>query len=482
MSRITCPKCHYPNHPSRRACLCGYPLDESRQKQFEELQSKIQKELNFDLGGETSAAQAASPKEAFPTQSADSPKQAPANQAKPIEQKEMEKQAIRQALLIASSDYENSVGKSKINLKKSFVGVSLVIAIVAVLAVLGNFSDLILSSEKSEEKQNNQNQSSLLIDPSLAPKSQNPAANNSDDKTTIEGEVVGVGSGDTIAVLDNNNREYQIKLEGIDAPEMEQEFGREAQKNLFTLVFGKTVQVDLHTAADGTVVGKVMLGDQNLSLEQLKAGLAWHDKTAVLNQWEKEIYLHNETITKKDGYGLWAAANPLPPWAFRKTQSGQEEKNQAAAGDKNGEALKPISNAAQKAKTNVQETNNANNSQATSTDTFPAPRYTKSLPADANRQSPPKVSTSVPDNYERKTTFVSRTATARCKDGTLSFSATRSGSCSRHGGVAERFDGSSAPAASQTDTKNYNVGARGGCYFVNDSGKKVYVDRELCGN
>lgn len=243
------------------------------------------------------------------------------------------------------------------------------------------------------------------------------------------------------------------------------------------------MQVNLQkTVADGTAIGKVLLGDKNVSLEQLKAGLAWHDKNAVLNQWEKEIYLHNETITKRDGYGLWAAANPLPPWEFRKARLGQDEKNQTAAGDKNGETLRAVSNAAQKAKTDVQETNNANDSQTTSTDTSPAPGYTKSLPADASRQSPPKVSTPVPDNYERKTTFVSRAATARCKDGTLSFSATRSGSCSRHGGAAEWLNGSSAAAKTQTRAKNYTVGARGGCYFVNDSGKKVYVDRELCGN
>jgi endonuclease YncB( thermonuclease family) len=35
---------------------------------------------------------------------------------------------------------------------------------------------------------------------------------------TITGKVVGVSDGDTITVLDDQNRQHKIRLDGIDAP------------------------------------------------------------------------------------------------------------------------------------------------------------------------------------------------------------------------------------------------------------------------
>ena len=36
---------------------------------------------------------------------------------------------------------------------------------------------------------------------------------------TIEGRIVGVHDGDTITLLDAENRQHKIRLDGIDAPE-----------------------------------------------------------------------------------------------------------------------------------------------------------------------------------------------------------------------------------------------------------------------
>ena len=42
---------------------------------------------------------------------------------------------------------------------------------------------------------------------------------------TITGRVVGIADGDTVTVLDAAKVQYQIRLSGIDAPEMAQAFG-----------------------------------------------------------------------------------------------------------------------------------------------------------------------------------------------------------------------------------------------------------------
>jgi hypothetical protein len=49
-------------------------------------------------------------------------------------------------------------------------------------------------------------------------------------------------------------------------------------------------------------------------------------------------------------------------------------------------------------------------------------------------------------------------ATARCLDGTYSFSQTHSGTCSHHGGVAQWLDASSGSAATTTTAGSVNVG------------------------
>src|SRR5262245_15182047 len=92
----------------------------------------------------------------------------------------------------------------------------------------------------------------------------------------IIGKVVGVSDGDTITVLDEQKRQHKIRLEGIDAPESNQDFGSRAKQSLSDLVFGKTVTVtsrkkDIY----GRVLGDVTVDGKNVNLEQVRRGMAW---------------------------------------------------------------------------------------------------------------------------------------------------------------------------------------------------------------
>lgn len=53
---------------------------------------------------------------------------------------------------------------------------------------------------------------------------------------TIEGRIVGVTDGDTITLLDVDSRQHKIRLDGIDAPESGQPFGRAAKQHLAELL------------------------------------------------------------------------------------------------------------------------------------------------------------------------------------------------------------------------------------------------------
>jgi endonuclease YncB( thermonuclease family) len=59
----------------------------------------------------------------------------------------------------------------------------------------------------------------------------------------LNGTVVAVSDGDTITVLDSNNRKHRIRLVGIDAPEKSQSYGQRAKQSLSDLIYDKKVTI-----------------------------------------------------------------------------------------------------------------------------------------------------------------------------------------------------------------------------------------------
>lgn len=137
-------------------------------------------------------------------------------------------------------------------------------------------------------------------------------------------KVVGVSDGDTIAGLDANNTQAKIRLNGVDCPESSQAFGTQAKKFTSDACFGKLVQVELSgTDRYGRHIGNVTLPDgKNLNQELVKAGMAWwYEQYAPNDSTLKK--LQEDAKTAKTG--LWADANPIAPWEFRKGESKQPE-------------------------------------------------------------------------------------------------------------------------------------------------------------
>ena len=57
-----------------------------------------------------------------------------------------------------------------------------------------------------------------------APAPQSAAVVGNDIQLVIEGKVINVHDGDTVTVLDQYGKKFHIRLHGIDAPELKQEF------------------------------------------------------------------------------------------------------------------------------------------------------------------------------------------------------------------------------------------------------------------
>src|SRR5262249_704895 len=88
--------------------------------------------------------------------------------------------------------------------------------------------------------------------------------------------VLCVSDGETITVLDADNRQHRVRLMGIDAPEINQDFGRRAKQSLSDLVFGKTVTVTSRKKDKyGRKLGEVTLDGKDINLEQVQRGMAW---------------------------------------------------------------------------------------------------------------------------------------------------------------------------------------------------------------
>ena len=138
----------------------------------------------------------------------------------------------------------------------------------------------------------------------------------------LVGRVVSVHDGDTVNVLDAGKVQHKIRLAGIDAPELHQEFGRVSQRHLSAAIQGKDVVVHW-TKHDkyGRIVGTILLEDHDVNLDQVRAGLAWHYKRYEREQLpaERVTYANAETEAHAAQLGLWQDANPVPPWEYRKT-------------------------------------------------------------------------------------------------------------------------------------------------------------------
>ena len=138
---------------------------------------------------------------------------------------------------------------------------------------------------------------------------------------TLEGRVVGVSDGDTVTVLTAENRQFKIRLSGIDAPEKKQPFGAFAKESLSRQLFCHAVVVEwTKTDRYGRIVGKVEVDGVDANLEQIREGSAWvyMQYLRELPVEDRRLYLEAERLAKAEHRGLWHDAQPEPPWQWRR--------------------------------------------------------------------------------------------------------------------------------------------------------------------
>jgi endonuclease YncB( thermonuclease family) len=86
------------------------------------------------------------------------------------------------------------------------------------------------------------------------------------------------------------------------------------------LSYRKQVTVETSkTDRYGRQVGKVLESGQDVNLEQVRRGMAWHYKAYEREQTpgDRRAYSAAEDAARAAKNGLWSLRDPIPPWEFR---------------------------------------------------------------------------------------------------------------------------------------------------------------------
>jgi endonuclease YncB( thermonuclease family) len=153
---------------------------------------------------------------------------------------------------------------------------------------------------------------------------------------TLEGRVVKVAEGDTVTVL-VGREQHRVRLQGIDAPERDQPYGKASGRSLAAVVAGKEVRVEYDKRDRyGRIVGVVWVvppgsrceGEPgcpktlDAGLYQLTIGMAWWYRrySGEQSPEDRGQYEFAETEARAKRAGLWQEPDPVAPWDWRRGQ------------------------------------------------------------------------------------------------------------------------------------------------------------------
>ncbi len=137
---------------------------------------------------------------------------------------------------------------------------------------------------------------------------------------TLSGTASAVHDGDTFTLTHSTGSE-QIRLQGIDAPELAQAGGTPSHLALQALVQHQPVSV-VYDQRDryGRVLGHVFSSAcDHINLRLLREGMAWYYRAYAcdLPASLRSQFNQAELTARQQHQGLWQQANPVAPWFFR---------------------------------------------------------------------------------------------------------------------------------------------------------------------
>ena len=129
-------------------------------------------------------------------------------------------------------------------------------------------------------------------------------------------QVIGIIDGETLT-LQVNQKPVKVRLASIDAPEKNQAFGSRSRQSLSELCLGKEADFKEHDIDRfGDITAVVTCEGVEANRTQVERGMAW-----VYDKSNRDLTLPAlQLMARRDRKGLWADADPVPPWEFRRPQ------------------------------------------------------------------------------------------------------------------------------------------------------------------
>lgn len=139
-----------------------------------------------------------------------------------------------------------------------------------------------------------------------------------------EPKLARVIDGDTVVITENGEN-YHLRLLDIDAPEINQAYGKKAKRALNQLCKSASVQIDSGQIAStnfdryGRRLGRLYCNQQDASAYLLQQGLAWFNRPYA----HRQDYQMLESEAQEAQLGLWHSQDPTPPWTWRHSHANQ---------------------------------------------------------------------------------------------------------------------------------------------------------------
>ncbi len=133
--------------------------------------------------------------------------------------------------------------------------------------------------------------------------------------------VTKVADADSLTVVGQDGEAYTIRLQGIDAPENRQAYGKYCTDKARRLLSGQRVAVEVYKRDRyQRLVAKVSWQGSDVALRMIQLGCGWHYRAYAAEQsaQDRRAYAQAERIARQQQLGLWRDAQPQAPWDYRR--------------------------------------------------------------------------------------------------------------------------------------------------------------------
>jgi micrococcal nuclease len=180
-------------------------------------------------------------------------------------------------------------------------------------------------------------------------------------QTKLDGKVVEIVDGKTVIIETavTKNR-FTAQLEYIEIPEPEQQLSQTVKEHLQKLLLGKDVEFIARILHSTKTVGKLYLGEVDVSQQLLRDGAAWYavQEKSRQDSTESETYQIVEAQAKLEKRGVWGIQNLLPAWEYRAEKIREKARKEMEASQQiNNNPQNSPRNTAQKKQKTVTTTN-----------------------------------------------------------------------------------------------------------------------------